>query len=345
VVQKGIHHVGAPIIYIPEDSVFTDIAVADHFGITPYLTGKYKNRVKAIRLRGVLSQGIVLPFTAFSGYVWDTCDPMEAHRQLFYVPEGRDYREFLKIEKYEEPIPIEMMGHVRAWPSFLNHYDVENIKRPESLLALVEAEEVVATEKLHGTNMTIAIGPGLDEGEEVYVCSRRLAIRESELNVYWRAARKFDLINKVKQLHARVIENELNFRCLTTLAARLDDVTVSIHGEVVGVQDLKYGHVNGDIGFYAFDIRINGEYVDADVFDALCSQLDIPRVPEVYRGPYSYDTCAKLATGKTTIGADHILEGVVVKPIRERYDNLAGRVQFKFISEDYLLRKGGTELH
>jgi hypothetical protein len=68
-------------------------------------------------------------------------------------------------------------------------------------------------------------------------------------------------------------------------------------------------------------------------------------VPVVYEGPYNYDTLTALAQGKTTLKTGDILEGLVVKPVKERYDPAAGRVQFKFISEDYLLRKGGTELH
>jgi RNA ligase (TIGR02306 family) len=62
VVQKSVHKVGDLILYVPEDTIFTDISIAEKLKVASYLTGKYKNRVKAVRLRGLLSQGIVLPF-------------------------------------------------------------------------------------------------------------------------------------------------------------------------------------------------------------------------------------------------------------------------------------------
>ena len=41
-----------------------------------------------------------------------------------------------------------------------------------------------------------------------------------------------------------------------------------------------------------------------------------------------------------------IREGVVIRPARERYsEELSGRLVLKSISDDYVLRKGGTEYH
>jgi RNA ligase (TIGR02306 family) len=342
VVKKDIHHHGDMVLYIPEDALFHDRTVAEQLGVADYLTGKYKNRVKAVKLRGILSQGIVLPFEALSHYVFANFSPEIVHQQLFYCPIGRDYAEFLQIEKYEEPIPIEMMGHVRPWPAFLGHYDIENIKRPECFNVIQPNEEVVFTEKLHGTNMTVAVGPGLDEPNELaFVCSRRMAIKESELNVYWRAAAKHDLVFKLRSM---LSDNQISAEWDVEQGAE-PITSMGIHGEVVGVQDLKYGYVNGDIGFYAFDISINGKFVNYDVFVNLCDDYDIPRVPELYRGPYHYDTLVGLAEGASRL-AGHLREGGVVKPVIERSDLSAGRVAFKLVSEAYLTRQGDTtEFH
>lgn len=246
---------------------------------------------------------------------------------------GDNLAEALSLEKYEEPIPVEMAGQARKWPSFLPKYDMENIKRPESMNALIEGEEVVATEKLHGTNVAIAWGEGLEEDENIFVCSRNFALKENETNVYWRAVREYDLDVR---LHG--IKKALERRGVV-----VNDI--SLHGEVVGVQDLKYGFQNGHVGFYAFDIRVNGEFLDYDDFVALTTANGIRRVPEAYRGPYNYEAINALAQGNTLTGAGHIMEGLVVKPVKERYNREVGRVLFKFISENYLLRKDGTELH
>lgn len=324
VVQKGIHKIGDRILYIPEDSVFTNLEIAERLKIATYLTGKAKNRVKAIKLRGILSQGIVIPF--------DTLDEVSNWLGLGFYSKIQELSYLmgdLQIERYEEPIPVEMAGKIRRWPSFVPKYDVENIKRPESLGAMVPGEEVVATEKLHGTNMTIALGPGLEEGERAFVCSRNNALQESDTNVYWRAAEKYGLVDQL---------------CFFKEANPEID-TISLHGEVVGVQDLKYGFVNGDIGFFAFDIMINGKFLDYDAFVETTANLNIPRVPLVYRGAYDYATINKLAQGKTNLKTGDILEGVVAKPVIDREDGYGNRVNFKFISEGYLLRKGGSELH
>ena len=333
VVQRGIHKSGDLVLYIPENAVFTEIGVAEKLNIASYLTGKDKNRVKSIRLRGILSQGVVIPARVIEEYIRTTEFKFD-----FVASEGVDLRESLLIEKYEEPIPIEMAGQVRKWPSFLTKYDVENIKRPESMAAMIPGELVVMTEKLHGTNMTVALGPGLDDDEDAFVCSRNMALKESATNVYWRAVRKYGLIEKLHAIADR-------FNIINITDPKLD--TISIHGEVVGVQDLKYGFTNRDIGFYAFDIRVNGEYVQYDVFTYLCDAFNVPRVPELYYGPYDYDTLNKIAHGKTELGADHIREGGVIRPVRERITDAGDRAQFKFVSEDYLTRSNPnpTEYH
>ena len=49
-------------------------------------------------------------------------------------------------------------------------------------------------------------------------------------------------------------------------------------------------------------------------------------------------------SGKSTL-ADHMREGVVIRPTEERYVDRLGRLILKLVSEEYLLRKGGTERH
>lgn len=78
-----------------------------------------------------------------------------------------------------------------------------------------------------------------------------------------------------------------------------------------------------------------------DLFQAL--RLD--HVPVLYRGEFFKDIMLTLTDGKTTFGAGHIREGVVITPESERYDNRLGRVALKNVSGDYLTRKGGTEFN
>lgn len=339
VVRKGEFKAGDHALYIPTDAVLIQ-SVAEGLGIAPYLVGKNKNRVKAIRLRGEVSQGIVIPPATVLAYarVWfQECQVTSARmsmeaiiklEHLMVQPEA-DLTEFLQIVKYEEELPVEMRGHVRRWPEYLDHFDVENVNHPDCISILQPGEEVYTTEKLHGTNMAVSIGPGLEEGESVFVCSRRLALKESQNNLYWIAAREYGLpaiVVRMKQ--------------------GLGAENVTVRGEVVGIQDLKYGYARSRPGFFAFDIQINGYYCPPQEFKFLCQQYDIPMVAELYHGPYDYGYLKDLAEGYTTVGTEsHIREGIVVRPAHERRDNKIGRVILKFLNEEYLTRKEGSELH
>ena len=125
------------------------------------------------------------------------------------------------------------------------------------------------------------------------------------------------------------------------IAAETGATEVTLFGEVLGVQDLMYGFNRGALGFRAFDVRIDGAYVDVDHFITLMEEYSIARVPVLYEGPFDYAKIRELSEGQSTI-ADHIREGVVIKPIKERTDQTVGRVILKFVGAQYLTRKGET---
>lgn len=111
---------------------------------------------------------------------------------------------------------------------------------------------------------------------------------------------------------------------------------VSLYGEVFGsgIQYLTYGQKG--LAFRAFDLMIEGKYLDVDDFLATCLRYGVQTVPEIARIPYSLTAVKELASGKAFAGG-HIREGVVVKPMHERVDSKLGRVVLKCISDDYLL--------
>jgi hypothetical protein len=66
----------------------------------------------------------------------------------------------------------------------------------------------------------------------------------------------------------------------------------------------------------------------------------VPTVPVLYRGPFSLQKMKELADGNSTLtGADHIREGVVVKPVKERTHPKVGRLALKYIGIQYSLSK------
>ncbi len=60
VVRKGQFKTGDMGVYIPEGAIVPDWLLL-RLGLEGKLAGKQRNRVKAIKLRGVLSQGLIFP--------------------------------------------------------------------------------------------------------------------------------------------------------------------------------------------------------------------------------------------------------------------------------------------
>ncbi|ORT60185.1 RNA ligase (ATP) [Streptomyces sp. CB03238] len=321
VVAKGAYRTGDAAVYIPEQAVLPP-ALVEELGLTGRLAGKASNRVKAVRLRGELSQGLVCRPRALA-----EVDLARA------AAEGADFAEVLGITKWVPPVPTTMSGDVESAPGLLPWVDIENIQRYPDVFE--PGEPVVLTEKLHGTACLMTYVAG---DERVLVSSKGfgakgLALKEDPRNLYWRAIRAYD----VPAVAAR-------------LAAELGASRVGVFGEVygAGVQDLGYG-ANGrseELGYAVFDVsaEIDGHVRWLD--PAELPSVELPLVPRLYAGPYDIAKVLELATGRETVSGRelHLREGVVIRAATERYSPVVGgRAIAKAVSPAYLTRKGGTE--
>ena len=321
VVAKGAYRTGETAVYIPEQAVLPT-GLIEELGLTGRLAGSNSDRVKAVRLRGELSQGIVCRPKALA-------DVDLARAAL----DGTDFAETLGITKWVPPIPPTMSGEVESAPDLLPWVDIENIQRFPAIFTPGEA--VVLTEKLHGSACLLTHVAG--EGR-VYVSSKgfgakSLALKEDPRNLYWRAVRG----HGVAEVAARVAE-------------RLGARRVGVFGEVygAGVQDLTYG-ADGrreTLGYAVFDVsaEIDGAVRWLDAAEVLGGEL--PLVPRLYEGPYDIERVLEVASGRETVSGRgiHLREGVVVRPAVERYSPVTGgRAIAKAVSPAYLTRKGGTE--
>lgn len=75
----------------------------------------------------------------------------------------------------------------------------------------------------------------------------------------------------------------------------------------------------------------------------MASTLVVPSVPVLHEGPFDVATMKACASGKTTFDDDHIREGVVLRPLRERFDAAIGRVVLKYVSDEFLLDERKTD--
>ncbi|WP_369142888.1 RNA ligase (ATP) [Streptomyces sp. R44] len=322
VVAKGIYKTGDAAVYIPEQAVLP-LALVEELGLTGRLAGGNADRVKAVRLRGELSQGLVCRPAALADV-----DLVRA------AAEGADFAETLGITKWVPPIPPTMSGEVEPAPELLPWVDIENLQRYPDVFEPGEA--VVLTEKLHGTACLLTFHA--EEGR-VQVTSKGfgakgLALKEDPRNLYWRAVHGHGLAGVAERL-----------------AKRLGARRVGLFGEVYGsgVQDLAYGADarSETVGYALFDVsaEIDGQVRWLDP-EAVTDAGEVPLVPRLYSGPYDLDTVLVHASGRETVSGreTHLREGVVIRPATERYSPVTGgRAIAKAVSPAYLTRKGGTE--
>lgn len=152
-------------------------------------------RLKTIKLRGQVSQGLILPIAEFF-------DPhMDGH--WYYrsaegtrVQEGDDLTQLLSVVKWDPPISANLAGKARGnFPSFISKTDQERVQNIFGKLKHLDPEtKFEATLKLDGSSCTVYCKSGY-----VGVCSRNMDLIETEGNSFWEAARKSKLIEALEK--------------------------------------------------------------------------------------------------------------------------------------------------
>ena len=338
-------------IYIPIDSVLPE-KLSDELGVTAHLS---RGRVRQVRLRGEPSFGIIMDIP--KGCDWE---------------EGFNAAEYLKIAKYEPPVHTANNANKTGNPHrhdpkidpHLHRYThIQNGRLHSNVFE--DGERVIVTEKIHGTssricmvdNIPIACSMGKAAG---FNGRRQLpqVINNNNFIYRWWNKRFKDNPN-----HLRTFSKDMKFDNPLMKAETYwfpwtipgvvdmmynenhDSTVVTLYGEIYGgsVQSLDYGIPKGNgFGYAAFDIAINGKYVDAAKFYTVCNTYGIPVVPTICTCPYSLEKMKELSDGKSIVkGAEKqkYREGCVVKPISERTHPKLGRTVLKFIGTEYSLSK------
>ncbi len=322
---------GDRVVYFPPDSVMPP-ELAERLGISKYLSplpmdadGHRKPglRVRAARLRGQPSFGTIDHEVDPS---WEV---------------GQDLKGFFGVVKFEPPVCPNDGDALPPLPNFPKYTEIENVRNfPDTLKP---GEEVIFTEKLHGKNCRLGRVRVIDEqGDRFEFVAGSHGQRRAPVDAKGRPSDFWGpLAPNVRDL-------------LEDVGA--DSRSVVLFGEIYGsgVQDMAYGLTQSHQAFRAFDLAVEGTYLDYDEMVALLNRFGIESVPQLYRGPFSWDILEDQTDGPTTLcdpeaaGQFKGREGLVVRPVRERYDPAlggSGRVLLKSVSVDYLARKGGTEDH
>lgn len=318
VAKKGEFSIGDLAVYFEIDS-FLPVTPTFEF----LRKGCYKKlpdgtdgfRLRTVRLRGQLSQGLLLPLTAFP------------HIDFSSIPVGGEVTNLLGVTKFEPPIPPSLAGEVKGlFPSFIRKTDQERIQNLyDDYKQMFPTELWEVTVKLDGSSGTYYLNDG-----EFGVCSRNLELRESDGNTFWKIARQCNIEETLRKINA---ETGLN---------------LALQGEVIGegIQGNKEkikGHQ-----FHIFDIYDihNQRYMTPEerrqLFTDFIDFTGVYHVPifEVSHYPFgqSLESLLELASGPS-LNPETSREGLVFKSNRRGWPH-GDVVSFKVISNQFLEKNG-----
>jgi RNA ligase (TIGR02306 family) len=234
-------------IYVPVDAVVPETVQGTEF------LGKHR-RIKAKKLRGIFSMGLLLPATVLAngGSVGiDLVDPAIVFPGVRY-PVGSDVASVLGIIKYEEPEPTFMQTGNCSAPKTISSppvYDVESFRKYHYLFE--PGEEVYVSEKIHGTNARFVYWDG-----QLHCGSHKTWKTQDDNNLWWKVAKAYNLEERLKR-----------------------DPGMILYGEIYGrVQDLHYGAKLNELFFRAFDVYHTGvgQWLSYLPFVCFCDELEIP---------------------------------------------------------------------
>ena len=157
-------------------------------------------RLRTIKLRGQISQGLILPMSEFFGHdengwyqLVSYCYP--EFTRVYDIDEGFDLTNPLGVKKWEAPLHPSLAGKARGnFPEFIRKTDQDRIQNVFKYLRRhkdVTSYEV--TLKLDGSSMTAYSKSGY-----VGVCSRNLDLTETDDNAFWKVARKTKLVEALE---------------------------------------------------------------------------------------------------------------------------------------------------
>jgi RNA ligase (TIGR02306 family) len=262
-------------------------------------------KLKTMRFRGEISQGLALPISIL---------PPDC-----VIEEGKDVTETLEITKYEPEIPACLNGIVKGARRWIPKTEEERVQASPKLIDEFQNRLVVITQKIDGTSCTIAYNDGEED-----VCGREWSYNEGD-NTYWKVARKYDVLRKLKEI------------------SKQTGINYGIQGEIAGPSIELNRLALKDHDLFVFNVRnINiGRYLGFYEYKEFCDRLQLQMVPILQIAKFewkSVEELLELAKGKYVSGNHQ--EGIVIRPVEEFYSEvLRGRASFKAVNNDYLLEK------
>lgn len=294
-------------------------------------------RIKTIKLRGVVSQGLLMPIDKFpevtDNIVWNEDKQSDEWIDGSY-PIGKDVTDLLHIEHYDEvkerlqpamgnPISADAMG---PFPTgIIPKTDEERIQNLGNWFDQMRHRTFQVTVKHDGTSCTVAWCPQFDQEDPNIVCSRNLRLKRldasGKMSVYWQMAEKYELLKKAEAFWM------------------VKSKHIAFQGEITGPGIPKDRNKETEHMFRCFRIWniTDSRWFNPKETEEICGKLEIPHV-QVLASDFPFfdkiltmEDALKFAEGKTAEGNDR--EGVVCKT-----DDDGEYASFKIVSNKYLLK-------
>jgi RNA ligase (TIGR02306 family) len=289
----------------PDEPLFSFLWTPKNVGSkSESFTRPDKFRIRTMKLRGVLSQGLFLPLRAFG---------------LDQVVEGQDLTEVLGIVKYEVPIAAIVGGVAQGpFPSFVPKTDELRVQSAPQVLDEIRGLPYAITLKYDGTSATFCVHPS--DGE-FHACSRNYSVHKGK-NVYWQIAQRLQIESKLREFYPYL----------------------ALQGEICGPGIQKNHLEIKQTEFFVFNIYDfkEGRYLNHDEARQILEKLELKAVETLERGEsfnYDLDRLLESAQGKYP-NTKNEREGIVIRPLIETTSEvLAGRLSFKAISNQFLLKE------
>lgn len=303
--KKGEFKEGDPCVYFEIDSLLPPEERYEFLRKSSYRADIDRFRLKTVRLRGQVSQGLALPASLFP--------------EVDGVEVGSDLTDALKVEKWEPPIPAQIQGDARAFSWPISKTDETRVQQDDEMhfLECLKGQPYYISLKLDGTSCTFIVDP---RDGEYHVCGRNYSYKRSGSHSFWQVSDRYAVEEGLRSLGCRF----------------------ALQGEIVGpgIQGNRMGLKSVD--FYAFNVVDVESGAKLHLHEALAvaEKLGVKFVPILEaRDSFSYSQgeLLEMARGKykdhfPDAKASEDREGIVVR-------SLCGRVSFKAINNDFLLKE------
>jgi len=328
IVKKGEFKADSLALYLETDSfVPTTLASFLSKGNTPSVyKGVFGERLKTIKLRGQISQGLLLPVdTLPTGEAVISIKCLDDATAIFQVKEGDNVTEILGVIKWERAEGAGGFNSGRSkgnFPIFIPKTDQERVQNLTKALDkwIASGVQWEVTEKLEGSSITIY--NYIKEGK-VGVCSRNLDLDPTDGGAFWATALSTGLVDAVKAC----------------------EVSYALQGELVGPGIQKNYYGLKDYRIYIYDVFNIDEqrYLNATERKNLLLNFEIIQPELEYRnsvpvlarntdlGAVTMQSLIASADGQSVINSKVKREGVVYK------NETDPSVSFKVVSSNFLL--------